>query len=260
MFPYFYQSASFSIGSYGVMLAIAYLVGRQIYLTNLKKANKSQINAELLLLCLLFFGLLGAKLMYLLKNPNKSAFTDWSSLISGTGFSSQGALLAALIVTITFSKLSKVKLHVLLDAAAPAAILAYAIARVGCFLSGDECWGKQSFAPWAMAFPHGIHPTPAGIKVHPVPLYEIFYSLMIWFYLNYLNRKPQPPFLLFFTMLLLWGACRFLVEFVSTNPIKIWAMTGSQFGALLMFIAAVVYFIWLKFYAAENNKQKSRTV
>ncbi len=235
MYPYIYQSSSLQIGSYGLMLAIAYLVGRWFYLVQLEKQSPSLKNTELLIILLLVLGVIGAKLMFLIKNPEQS-----NLMLSGLGFSSQGAILGAILATWLFAKYNGAKLYQLLDPAAPAAILAYALARVGCFLSGDDCYGIASDLPWAMSFPHGIAPTTAS--VHPVPLYEILYSLVIFIYLIKNQQKKLIPYQQFFTLLGLWGLSRFLVEFVSSNPKIVGFMSGSQFGALLMLISALVFF------------------
>lgn len=254
MFPYLYKSDSLIIGSYGVMLAIAYLVGRHIYVSRLDQVCKKKLSSETLIIALLVFGVIGAKLMFALKNPQRASLFDWQSLLSGSGFSSQGAILAAIIVSIIFARLSKVKLNLLLDSAAPAAVLAYAIARVGCFLSGDDCYGIPSDLPWAMAFPNGV--AEVHHSVHPVPLYEMIYSFFIWLWLSRLQTTEQRPYYLFFYLLLTWGFCRFIVEFVSTNPPKLLAMSGSQIGALIMFIAGLVFFIQQKWFARAPVKKK----
>ncbi|MDQ7050741.1 MAG: prolipoprotein diacylglyceryl transferase [Enterobacterales bacterium] len=235
MFPYIYQSNSLQIGSYGLMLAIAYLVGRWFYLVQLEKQQPPLKNTEALIILLLVFGVMGAKLMFIIKNPEQSHL-----LLNGMGFSSQGAILGAMLATWLFAKLNDVGLYLLLDAAAPAAILAYALARVGCFLSGDDCYGIATNLPWGMSFPDGISPT--NTKVHPVPLYEIIYSLLIFIYLVKNQYKKLIPYQQFFTLLGLWGLSRFLVEFVSSNPKIVGFMSGSQFGAFLMFISALVFF------------------
>jgi len=256
MFPYLYQSPNLTIGSYGIMLAIAYLTGRHLYITQLNQITSIKINTEALIVSLLVFAVIGAKLMFILKNPQIASLSDLRTLTSGSGFSSQGALIAAIVVMFAFSKLSKVKLSLLLDSAAPAAIIAYALARVGCFLSGDDCWGVDSHLPWAMSFPDGIKPTSVGQTVHPLPLYEIVYSVLIWKYLNYSQNRETKPYFQFFKLLLLWGACRFMIEFISTNPIKILSMTGSQFGALLMFLLATIFFSYHNFTTSEKKPGK----
>jgi len=235
MYPYFYQSPGLTIGSYGLLLAIAYLVGRWYFLTQLNKSAPEIKHSEMLIIMLLIFGVIGAKVMFILKNPEKSEL-----LLSGTGFSSQGAILGALIATYLFTFYQKVKLYKILDSAAPAAILAYAIARIGCFLSGDDCHGMPSDLPWAMSFPEGIEQTLT--KVHPVPLYEVIYSFIIFALLLIRQKSKTKPFSQFFMLLGLWGICRFMVEFVSANPKLIFFMSGSQFGALIMAISALIYF------------------
>ncbi|TQV74777.1 prolipoprotein diacylglyceryl transferase [Aliikangiella marina] len=239
MFPYAYQSSSITIGTYGVMLAIAYLTGRHLYIKRLETVTSKPINTELLIILLLVFGVVGAKIMFVLKNPERASFSDWSSLTSGSGFSSQGALLGAMLVTYLFSHFNKVSLDKLLDSAAIPAVIAYIIARIGCFLAGDDCYGKPSDLPWAMSFPNGIEVT--HDTVHPVPLYEIGYSILIWFYLTKLQSKSPKPYFMFMHLMLTWGICRFLVEFVAANPIKLMGMSGSQFGALLMFLMGLSY-------------------
>ena len=58
----------------------------------------------------------------------------------------------------------------LLDLAAPALALGYAIGRCGCQLSGDGDYGKAWDGPWAMSYPDGTVPTDE--TVHPTPVYE----------------------------------------------------------------------------------------
>ncbi len=235
MFPYIFKSDGFAIGSYGLMLAIAYLVGRWMFLNTLDKSKPQITHTEILIILLLVFGVLGAKLMFIMKNPEKQ-----SLLLSGTGFSSQGAILGAILATYLFTHFQKIKLFRILDSAAPAAILAYAIARVGCFLSGDDCYGLPTELPWAMSFPQGIAPT--NQHVHPVPLYEVVYSTIIFIVLIKRQNSSNQPYSQFFVLLGLWGVFRFLVEFVSSNPKIVLGMSGSQFGALLMFIFALIFF------------------
>jgi len=236
MFPYLIKTDGFTIGSYGLMLAIAYLVGRWYFLKQLENRSSLSKNSEILIIMLLVSGVLGAKLLFLMKHPDKSHL-----MFNGEGFSSQGALLGALLATYVYTLFDKTKLHVILDSAAPAAILAYAIARIGCFLSGDDCYGIPTDLPWAMSFPNGIKATEQ--LVHPVPLYEMGYSLVIFILLLARKKLINRPYDQLFTLVGLWGFCRFLVEFVSANEKVIFSMSSSQFGALLMFVASVIFFV-----------------
>ncbi|MCW8878232.1 MAG: prolipoprotein diacylglyceryl transferase [Kangiellaceae bacterium] len=240
MYPYLLKGDSFTIGTYGVMLAIAYLTGRYLYIKQLNAASESPINTELLIISLLVFGVIGAKIMFLIKNPDQLSNDLTTGLLNGSGFSSQGAILAAVIVTVAFAKFTHTKLSLLLDNAAVPAIIAYLLARIGCFLAGDDCYGIASDLPWAMSFPEGVAATHE--EVHPVPLYEIAYSLIIWQLIVRYQKQPRKPFETFFLLFFCWGLCRFLVEFISANPVKLLGMSGSQFGALVMFLIASAFF------------------
>jgi len=237
MYPTIYQSETFTIGSYGLMLAIAYLLGRWYFLRQIATQSDLKFNSEVLIIMLLSFGVIGAKLMFVLKNPDKSHL-----LFNGTGFSSQGALLGAILASLLFTYLNKIPLHKILDNAAPAAILAYAIARMGCFLSGDDCYGIATDLPWAMSFAQGIAPT--DDHVHPLPLYEIIYSTIIFLILSGRKIAEPIPYEPFFMLLGLWGVCRFVIEFISTNEKVVFGMSGSQTGALIMFFSSGVYFLF----------------
>jgi phosphatidylglycerol:prolipoprotein diacylglycerol transferase len=235
MFPYIYKSSNFAVGSYGLMLAIAYLVGRWYFLTKLQKASPKLQSGELLIIMLLVFGVVGAKLMFLLKNSDSAHL-----MLSGTGFSSQGALIGAILASVLYSRYANIRFSILVDSGAPAAILAYAIARVGCFLSGDDCYGIPTSLPWAMSFPNGVAATEQ--LVHPVPLYEIGYSVLIFVFIKSRYNEKSSPYHAFFMLLGLWGGCRFLVEFVSANPKVLLGFSGSQLGAAIMLLTAVTFF------------------
>lgn len=223
------------------MLFIAFLNGQYLYTKRLGQIGVPAPHINALILLLLIFGYLGGKLMYALKNPQTALLTDWQSFINSSGLSSQGWIIASTLVIMVFSKLSKVPLSKLLDNAAFPAIMTYALARVGCFLAGDDCYGQPSTLPWAMTFPEGV--APVLEPVHPLPIYEAIYALAIAGYLKNLEKKQLQSYVLFSHVLILGGACRFLVEFISINDIKAFGMTGSQIGALIMFTVGICFLL-----------------
>ena len=85
----------------------------------------------------------------------------WTGGLASTGGVATG--LGAVWVT---ARLTRRPARELLDALAPAGILALAIGRIGCFLAGC-CYGRPSAVPWAVVFPD-LGP-PAR---HPLQLYS----------------------------------------------------------------------------------------
>jgi prolipoprotein diacylglyceryltransferase len=95
----------------------------------------------------------------------------------------------------------------MLDAAAPAMMLGYAIGRLGCQLSGDGDWGiaadfalKPNWLPdwlWAQTYENniaGVAIPPPG--VYPTPLYEIAMALTLaWLLWTLRSQRHRAGFL-----------------------------------------------------------------
>lgn len=134
----------------------------------------------------------------------------------------------------------------MLDFAAPAAAVGYGIGRIGCFLSGDGCYGIQTTLPFplGMAFPHGIVPTPPGVRVLPTPLFELGAGLLIGWYLWHRAGKRHPVGLITGQYLVLSGLARFLVEFVRRNPKVLWGLSNAQLASLGAAVAGLGLVWW----------------
>jgi len=106
-----------------------------------------------------------------------------------------------------------------LDQAALFVPLSMAMGRVGCFASGDGCYGPPTSLPWGVAFPHGTVPT--NIPVHPTMLYDAILLFIFFLCINYVyrgrfnNLTPRIPLASF---LMFYGCERFLSEFLRLNP------------------------------------------
>ena len=122
-----------------------------------------------------------------------------------------------------------------LDLAAPAAAIGYGIGRIGCFLSGDGCYGIETKLPWGMSFPNGIEPTPPGVRVHPTPLYELGMGLLIGWYLWWRGGKKHGTGAIVGEYLVLSGIARFLVEFIRRNPKVLWGCRMRSWRAWGLF-------------------------
>jgi len=108
----------------------------------------------------------------------------------------------------------------MLDLAAPAAAIGYGVGRIGCLLSGDGDYGKNTTLPWGvhMAKNALVPPHPADALVQPTPVYELLFGLVVFWLLWRLGRTARPVGWLTGLYLVLSGIGRFLVEFVRINP------------------------------------------
>ncbi len=89
----------------------------------------------------LVFGFLGAKIFHNLENWNEFWKNPIDALLSFSGLTFYGGLICAATAIYFFARKHKIGFRHLCDAFAPALLLAYAVGRIGCQVSGDGDWG-----------------------------------------------------------------------------------------------------------------------
>ena len=94
----------------------------------------------------LIFGILGAKLFDAMENLDELISDPIGTLFSGGGLTFYGGLILAAIAICWYAYRKGIKLIYLVDAAAPALMIAYAVGRIGCQVAGDGDWGIYNSA------------------------------------------------------------------------------------------------------------------
>jgi prolipoprotein diacylglyceryltransferase len=94
----------------------------------------------------LVVGLVGAKLFDIFENWSDFLLKPADYIFSGGGLTFYGGLICATLVIIWFARKNKISVPHLADAIAPALMIAYAIGRMGCQVSGDGDWGIYNSA------------------------------------------------------------------------------------------------------------------
>jgi phosphatidylglycerol:prolipoprotein diacylglycerol transferase len=127
----------------------------------------------------------------------------------------------------------------LLDAAAPGLVLAQAIGRIACVITGDAM-GKPTTGPFGFAYtsPNALVPQ-LGVYYTPMPVYEIVANLAIFTLLWQLRKKNWPDGLLFLIYLTLYSLERFFLAFTSSYQIMAFGLTQSQIVALISLVIAI---------------------
>lgn len=147
----------------------------------------------------------------------------------GGGLASMGGLAAGLLAIGASARVARVPVASLLDAFAPAGVLALGIGRLGCFLAGC-CYGAPSDVPWAVVFPA----VDAQAR-HPLQLYSAAADFaVVAFALHGGGRAGRVAA----RCALGLGVVRMLLELLrdagTTNPLAGGAVTLPQLGALLL--------------------------
>lgn len=220
----------FSIPTFGLMLWLA-AVAAAVVMDRGFKRGKIDADAVGMVAIAVLAGIVGAKLWHVIDTPSEFREMGWRVLWDTAGFAWFGGLvfgISALLIQGWWAKIGALRT---LDLAAPAAAIGYGIGRIGCFLSGDGCYGIATGLPWGMSFPNGIEPTPPGVRVHPTPLYELGLGLLIGWYLWWRGGKRHRTGAIVGEYLVLTGIARFLVEFIRRNPKVLWGLSNAQLAS-----------------------------
>src|SRR5262249_829742 len=137
---------------YGVLVALGIIAGYQMMKwAAIQRDLDPQALADLTAL-LVFSGLLGARLFYVVLNISYykvhviEVFKIWEG-----GLVFYGGFLSAAAVGQWFVMRKKLPLGVVADCTAPALAIGQAIGRLGCFMAGC-CYGKPTSLPWGVQF------------------------------------------------------------------------------------------------------------
>ena len=223
MYPYLFEIGSFKLGTYGLMMALGFLVTGWLLTYELRRRGLAPELAWEVILGGAIGGVLGARLLAVGEsvwdNVQRGVDTDWSALFfSQGGLTWYGGFAGGTLGVLIVIWWRHLRLVDIADANAGLLMLGYAFGRGGCQLSGDGCYGIATHLPWGMGYPNGIVPTPPGVLVHPTPVYEILYSVagfaLMWFWLRH-KRLPRGG--LFAIYLVYTGILRFVVEFIRVN-------------------------------------------
>jgi phosphatidylglycerol:prolipoprotein diacylglycerol transferase len=264
MIPYFHLWR-LDVPTFGLMLWLAAVVAAFV----MDRAfHRARITADAIgiVAFTVVAGIVGAKLWHVLDTPIEFHELGWSVLWDRDGFAWYGGLVFGISALLFQGWREKIGFLRTLDLAAPAAAIGYGIGRIGCFLSGDGCYGIPiqqvqflgfSFKPWGMSFPNGIEPV--FVPVYPTPLYELAAGLLIGGWLWWRLGKPHSTGSILGQYFLLTGAARFLVEFIRRNPKILWGLSNAQLASAGSVIVGIALIAWVVLHPATGPIKASET-
>lgn len=248
MYPVLLKIGSFTLHTYGMLLAIAFLLA---VLFSLKEARRVGIDPNLIMdlaFYVLISALLGSRLFYVLSNWEEfrdhpmEIFLFWRG-----GLVFYGGLIFAFLIGLWYVKKNHLKFAILADLVAPAIALGQAIGRLGCFSAGC-CYGKPAEVPWAVTFQDVHSLAPRGIPLHPTQLYESLATFTIFLTLIIMRRHVRFQGKLIWFYLIFYSAARFIVEFYRDDP-RGWTIFGVLSPAQTIGILAAglaIFMLWRK--------------
>jgi phosphatidylglycerol:prolipoprotein diacylglycerol transferase len=251
MFPRLFHLGSFSQSTYGVLVALAFLVALWVIARLARRAGlNSDAVVNLGILCGLS-AIVGAKIMmflvdipYYARNPGE--IFSLETLQAGGVF--YGGLIAALIVAVVYMRRHHLPALPTADVFAPGIALGHGIGRLGCFAAGC-CYGLPTRLPWGVRYTDPLSQVARdylGLPLHPTQLYESAAEFLIFGILYWRIRRQHAPGAIISLYLILYSTARFLVEFVryhdQPNPFG-GPLNTSQWISLALAALGAAWFI-----------------
>jgi phosphatidylglycerol:prolipoprotein diacylglycerol transferase len=238
-----------SIKTFGVAFALAFIACGAVVARRLRELGKPVDWAYEVIFSALVGGVVGARGYYLIQHYNQVKHDLIGNAFSGSGLVWYGGAIGGALAVIAWMRWRRMFELRMLDTCAVGLALGYAIGRIGCQVSGDGDYGIRSSLPWAMGYPHGTVPTPAGVKVQPTPIYETV-AMALLAYALWRMRDRVRPGVVFAAYLLGSGLERFLVEFIRRNHEVLAGLTAPQLESVALLLAGLV---WLAILARRGG-------
>ncbi len=217
-----FEIGPLEIHSYGLMLALSFLVG--IYFA-IYRAQKQGIDPNKIVdlsIVIVVSAIVGSRFLYVIFHLDefKGRWLDTinpfqsSGQIGIAGLTMLGGFVAAVTFSVLYMKIKKLSILQICDIMIPSVALGIFITRIGCFLNGC-CFGLPTDAPWGMVFPQE---SPAGYcfqnqPIHPAQLYSSFYGLAIFGLVLFLEKYKKFDGFLLYSFFVFYGISRFVVDF-----------------------------------------------
>ncbi len=245
--PIIFNIGHFAVRWYGIILTIAMGIG--IWLTAREAERKGFKKDDIYdaAVWIIAGGLIGARLFHVLDhwpheyaaNPIR-AFYIWEG-----GLAIWGALIGGLIAGALIAWRRGWRFPKLLDAAAPGLVLAQAIGRIACVITGDAM-GKPTNGPFGFAYTNPNVMVPQlGVYYTPMPVYELVFNLGIFVVLWQLRKRNWPDGRLFLVYLTLYSLERFFLGFTSSYRIIAFGLAQSQIIAVFGFAIGMALLAWM---------------
>ena len=240
--PLVFQLGPFSLRWYGLLIALAVLLGL-LLASRLGKARGIDPAVVADLLPVLVLGaVLGARLYYVILEWHQYAgnLAEMVAIWRG-GIAIHGALIGGAVATVLYCRWRHQAFWPLLDVLVPAVALGQAIGRWGNFFN-SEAFGLPTDLPWKLRIPMQNRPPEfiGDLYFHPTFLYESIWNLAVCILLLILFRRASRgrlqllPGSLSCVYLMAYSSGRLWIEGLRIDPLCLFAQAPFCAGGLRM--------------------------
>lgn len=223
---------------YGVLIAMAVVIGTLLALREAKRRGLSEDTLIDFLLFAIPGAIVGARAYYVifswdfyLNNPKEILN------LRGGGLAIHGAVIAGVIIALIFCKVKKISFWKIGDIVAPSLILGQAIGRWGNF-ANQEAHGGPTDLPWGILI--------NGVKVHPTFLYESLWNFLVFLFLMWYRKKAKVEGEIFLLYIILYSVARGLIEGLRTDSLMWGQFRVAQLISLVTIAGGLIIFFKIR--------------
>ncbi len=243
---------AFPLRAYALCIIAGIIVALIIATRRWKARGGTADSMELMVVVGVPFGIVGARLYHVITDyqlyfgPGRQPLDALKIWQGGLGV--WGAIAFGVLGGYLVARRRRIAFPAVLDAIAPAILVAQAIGRLGNWFN-QELFGRQTTLPWALQIAPQYRPVgyQQYATFHPTFLYEMLWCLAAAVLLVWLDRRFRLGHGKVFALyVLLYTGGRFWIETLRIDTVnEISGFRLNNYTALIGFIAALVWLIWL---------------
>lgn len=189
--------------------------------------------------------LVGTRLVWVLGNWSELSSPAEIVMIWHGGMTLFGGILGGLVGGIWKARQHRLPILSMLDFAMPAFAFGLVLGRASDLITGDHL-GKPTDLPWGFKYlgrdAPGVDPT-LGAIVHPVALYDVISVAVLFVVLVLFLRRTRASGSAAALFGIWYGIDRILLDFLRTDQIRAFGMTGTQLTSVIVVPAIVAWLL-----------------
>ncbi len=240
---------------YGVLIAVGFLLAAWYMMRRSKDFGFTHDNVIDFLLSAVPIGIVGARLYYVIFNPDDYfGAGKWLNIIKvwEGGLAIYGGIIAGIIGLVVYSRVKKFPLGAVLDVSSFGVLIGQAVGRWGNFFN-REAYGAATDSIFRMGLGSGS----GTIFVHPTFLYESLWNVVGLIILHIVSKKRRRFDGQITLMYIAWyGLGRFMIEGLRADSLYIGKtdIRVSQLLAAVSFGVAVMLLLIMYFRSPDKLK------
>lgn len=243
--------------TFGLFVALGVIVGIYVASYRNQRFGIPRSETERVGLILVGIGFVGARLLWVVTHLEEIQSPIDVIAVWDGGLQFTGGFVAAILLAPLFTRnWPKDRRWELLDGAVLGLAVGQMIGRFGCVAVGEHLGGPTDFfLGWTYTGGTVVEgPLEVGVTYHSAALYEILWLIPIILVLLYLNKRNAPAGVMAGSFAIMYGAARFLTDFVRINDEKLYGLTGAQYMTAVL----TLFGIWVVWASLRRNKAETQ--